>query len=115
MSFFLNVILFGECHIESKLDTYHQVAKQWHLTEFHTILRTPHFDHNSIDGKEQNHKRQTVDNMIYVGHAEQFHIFHSGHYNSITMQTTVLDVKHYFKKPITPMFRTLLFNYQWVK
>jgi hypothetical protein len=40
--------------------------------------------------------------MIYVGQAEQFHIFHSMQHNSITIQTTVLEVQQYFKNHKLP-------------
>jgi hypothetical protein len=43
--------------------------------------------------------------MIYVGNAEQFHIFHSMHYNLITIQTTVLEVQ-YFKNHCLPCFES---------
>jgi len=35
--------------------------------------------------------------MIYVGHDEQFHFFHSVQHTSVTMQTSVLEVQQYFK------------------
>jgi hypothetical protein len=72
----------------------------WHISTY--SLQPPHFSHNGTDGKDQNHTRQTADSMIYVGHDEQFHIFHSMQYNSITMQTTVLEVQQYFKNHNLP-------------
>jgi len=51
---------------------------------------------------------QTVDNIIYASHAEQFHVFHSMHYNSVTIQTTVLEVQQYCKKYICFLYVELL-------
>jgi len=88
-------ILFAECHIEYKfLSIRLQNSDTWHIPTH--SLEPPHFSHNGTDSEDL-----TIQDgqwtILFVGHAEQFHIFHSMQDNSITMQKATLEVQQYFK------------------